>query len=501
MTASLSRTPLFLSAASAAVLIASPAMAEDCSVEAGTSQALLIEATILTPERAILNGEVLIDAAGTISCVGPECGKSDPDATRITCPNAVLSPGFINVHEHLAYGNIAPSPDAGWRYTHRHDWRKGLNGFASAETFAPATDPDLIAWMELRHLLAGETAMVGGAMAPGLMRNLDFEEGLEGLDTPRVTYAVFPLDDVSGTERYADCNYGPLAATRGQVSALHSYVMHLAEGVGEAARNEFRCASDPAYDTTPDATGGGIAHDIMLGNVTIQHGVGLTPAMLETIADDRISIVWSPRSNLALYGKTLDIEAARKDGINLAMGTDWLPSGSFTMGREAECARDYMAGQGLALPDRELWMMMTANGAKAVQMEDRLGRIAVGYAADLVLVDAGENDASPYAAVIDAPFSRISLILRGGHALAGDDAIMAAVGTGGCDTVDAAVRAKRICLSEQGSPGYAALKAKADAARLWPAWFDAKPPIEPACKIAETTPLADRPNAGAASGS
>jgi cytosine/adenosine deaminase-related metal-dependent hydrolase len=42
------------------------------------------------------------------------------------------------------------------------------------------------------------------------------------------------------------------------------------------------------------------------------------------------TIVWSPLSNLLLYGKTTDVAAARTAGLTIALGSGWSPSGSKT---------------------------------------------------------------------------------------------------------------------------------------------------------------------------
>lgn len=507
----MARTAAVLALTLPLVLVSAPAWASGCTVHQGDTSTL-IRATVLLPDRAERGSQVLIDAAGNIACVGPHCAVQAPQATRIDCTNAILSPGFVNAHEHLSFGNIPPVADTGIRYTHRHDWRKGTNGYASAETFAPATDPDLIAWMELRHLLAGETSMVGGSMAPGLMRNLDFAEGLEGLENPRVTYAVFPLDDAAGILRTGDCNYGPNAATTRQVTAAHAYVMHLAEGIADTARNEFRCASDPAYDTTPATdgngnagadggksgdSGGGISQDLLYANVTVQHGVGLDKAMLKTLAQRHVDLVWTPRSNLALYGRTLDVPEAMALGIPIALGTDWLFTGSMTLPREADCALTYMHAIGHALTGKQLWTMMTANGAKSLHADNRLGSIAPGMVADLILVEPRDvRDGDPYTAVATAGPGQMLAILRGGQVLSGDANIVSALRANPCDAVEIDGHAKRVCIAHNraqnstrtGKGGYAALKEKADATGLWPAFFATTPPLEPVCHTAATMP-------------
>jgi cytosine/adenosine deaminase-related metal-dependent hydrolase len=446
---------------------------------------LLIRAVVLTGAADPRRGEVLIDATGQIVCVDRRCRPRGARPARIDCPDAVLSPGFVDVHEHLAFSHIAPTPDDGERYGHRHDWRKGLRGHAAKESFTASFDPDDLAWGELRHLLSGTTSIVGGNMAPGLTRNLDIHAGLEGLATPRATYAVFPLDDASGVLRNGDCDYGPQAARTEQVAALHAYIAHVGEGVDAEARNEFACVSDPTFDTVPAATGGGTAQDLVHENVAIIHGVALTPDQLGRVAARGATLVWSPRSNLSLYGATLDIATAERLGIVVALGTDWLPSGSFSMPREAACAEAFAQAGGVALPARTLWSMMTANGARAAGMPTLIGAIRPGLTADLILVARPDADADPYAAVVNAKPQAIMLILRGGKALVGDPALMASAGLSdpACETADLAGAPKTLCVAGEMGQSYAALARTMAERGRWPVAFAEAPPIEPTCAV------------------
>jgi len=462
-------------------LAGAAAAAPPCVAHAG-SDALLIRAVLLTPAGPPAPGEVLVEA-GRIACVGAHCLSRRPDATRLDCPQAVLSPGFINDHEHLGFGHIAPRPDDGVRYGHRHDWRKGLRGFAAREDFQIDLAPDLLAWSELRHVLTGTTSLIGGFMAPGLARNLDLAQGLEGLAVPPARYAVFPLDDAAGILREGDCDYGPKAATEADVRPLYAYVAHVAEGVDAAARNEFACVDDAGFDTTPAPGGGGVSHALVAGNVAIVHGVALTPPMLAEVARRGASIVWSPRSNLSLYGRTLDVAAAEALGINLALGTDWLPSGSISMPREAACALDYSRDQlGGRIGAAEVWRMMTLNAARAVHEDDAIGSLQVGLAADLVLVRGHGGD--PYETVVRASAPDVLLVLRGGKALAGEAVVMRAAtkGRAGCEPVTMAGEAHTVCIADDAARSYRALAAEMAGKGVWPAFFKGAPPVEPTCR-------------------
>ena len=46
------------------------------------------------------------------------------------------------------------------------------------------------------------------------------------------------------------------------------------------------------------------------------------------------SLVWSPRSNVSLYGDTALVSVYKRMGVNVALGTDWLPTGSMNLLRE-----------------------------------------------------------------------------------------------------------------------------------------------------------------------
>src|SRR5262249_45821792 len=49
-------------------------------------------------------------------------------------------------------------------------------------------------------------------------------------------------------------------------------------------------------------------------------------------------LVWSPLSNLLLYGKTTNVYDALAEGVLVSLGTDWTPSGSRTLLHELKVA-------------------------------------------------------------------------------------------------------------------------------------------------------------------
>ncbi len=135
---------------------------------------LIIAGTILGTDATYENGRVLIDENGVIAAVGCDVSSHDlaETASTLSCPGNIISPGFINPHDHIQFTHQWPSPATDERSEHRHQWRLGLDG-RSAVTFEAATVPEQIAWGELRQILSGTTSVAGMGGVPGLVRNLE----------------------------------------------------------------------------------------------------------------------------------------------------------------------------------------------------------------------------------------------------------------------------------------------------------------------------------------
>lgn len=119
------------------------------------------------------------------------------------------------------------------------------------------------------------------------------------------------------------------------------------------------------YDTVPAANGGGLSTDIIAPNLALIHALGLSDEDFDLVAARGAKVIWSPRSNVALYGRTLNVTYLLEAGITVALGTDWLPSGSATMGREAICGvYATEKGYGRTLEAKTLWSMMTSQAAE-----------------------------------------------------------------------------------------------------------------------------------------
>ncbi len=449
-----------------------PAVASGtCEVTPG-GEAKILKGNILTNETILVGGQVAIDAAGQITCVGCNCEQGGE--TQVSCPGASVSPGLINTHDHITFTHNDPyTIGRDVRYNHRHQWRKGDTSAYPKIPAAGGASGVRISWGELRFVMGGATSIVGSGGQAGLLRNLDSTTNQEGLNHTAVKFETFPLGDSSGTRRTADCNYGGTTVTPESLANVKSFEPHTAEGVDVSANNEFKCESSDSYDTTAP----GLSENLLLPKTAMIHAIGLTGSDYGAMAVAGTALIWSPRSNVTLYGDTARVTTAAAFGVEIALGTDWMPSGSMNMLRELRCADELnQTYYNKYFSDKQLWQMVTLNGASVTAMDDAIGVLAPNHVADIAVFKG--NGTNGYRAVLEAEPKDVALVMRGGVVLYGDDAAVAGL-TNSCDTVDVCGVPKRVCTKRETGKTYAELvTAVGD---IYPAFSCGVPENEPSC--------------------
>jgi hypothetical protein len=210
------------------------------------------------------------------------------------------------------------------------DAKQWLNGETAGSPVSLGCEMDK--YGEIKGLIAGTTSIVGAANPAdkacfgSLARTID--QSPNGLPADKVQIAtLFP----STTSADGVCKNFASGTT-------DAYVIHVGEGVDATALGEF--AKLGSVTTTPDC--------LDAPQTTIVHGTAFGDAEFTTMAANGTSLVWSPRSNVFLYGqgtdltKTANVPLARSKGINVALGPDWSiggsPSRSPRAGAASSCA-------------------------------------------------------------------------------------------------------------------------------------------------------------------
>ncbi len=162
----------------------------------------------------------------------------------------------------------------------------------------------------------------------------------------------------------------------------------------------------------------------------------------------------------------------------IALGTDWVISGSMNLLRELRCADSLNSAYfGKVLSDDQLWRMVTAYAADATKTGEKIGRLAEGKVADIAIFRQRENES--YRSVLTANAEDVVLTVRGGKVLYGDQALVAALNPETCDSIDVCGQAKAACVQGELAQSYASLAASN--ANTYPLFFCGAPLNEPSC--------------------
>lgn len=134
-------------------------------------------------------------------------------------------------------------------------------------------------------------------------------------------------------------------------------------------------------------------------------------------------MVWSPLSNLLLYGRTADMAAAKRAGVSIALGSDCLRAAARTFLASFKIAKIVNDDTGGIFANEELARMVTSTPARMVQWNRYMGSVEAGKVADLLVLSGVTTD--PYGQLIAATESDIRLVMIGGQVRLGETALVA----------------------------------------------------------------------------
>ena len=127
------------------------------------------------------------------------------------------------------------------------------------------------------------------------------------------------------------------------------------------------------------------AHGLLGPNGLYGHAIHLEPREIDRLAEVGAAVVHCPTSNSFIGSGLFDMGLRAKLRVGLA--TDTGGGSSFSMLRTMAAAYEIGQLKGIALHPAELLWLATGGSARALRLGDRLGRLAPGYEADLVVLD------------------------------------------------------------------------------------------------------------------
>lgn len=335
--------------------------------------------------------------------------------TAVTDTGGTIYPGLIDLHNHLPY-NVLPLWQVPKKFSNRGQWSRHAEYHSkiSAPMQTLAATPELLAaicrYVEAKALIGGTTTSQGITLAnqagirryfKGVVRNV------EATDDDTLPAVSTRVPDVAANDAQAFLTRLKKEKT--------CYLLHLSEGLDSTARRAFESLqfAPDEWAITPSLCG--------------IHAAALQPQDFEILASKGGSMVWSPFSNLLLYGGTADIAAAKAAGVAISLGCDWAPSGSRNLLNELKVAHLWSEANAAAIfKPRELVAMVTRDAAKLLEWDSALGSLAAAKRADLVVADGMTGD--PYLQLIRAKESDLSLVMINGIARFGTETLMRALG-------------------------------------------------------------------------
>ena len=376
---------------------------------------LITHGTVVTvnPQRQILRDGAILVEGGRIARIGTSAELAGASAqTVIDARGQVVLPGLINAHTHTAY------------YIMRGlgmdrillDWlQETVWPWLAAMDEEDAYVASLLGYVEC--LRSGTTSLIDNQNYPrNRYHHYDAAARAATKSGLRVTFAcgfsdirfVCPPDFIDVPEGIeAECRrmirtWHGQGRLRVVVSPIN--LLYCSEESIQRALRVMRDAgvgmhthvaeSKREYQAMVERLGKGYIEafqDMGALSDAFQsvHSVWISDHEIELLAGARATVVYNPTANMLLASGIAPITKLQAAGVNVALGTD-NPNNNNDM-LEAMKFAGLLQKVGtldpLATPAPDVLEMATLHGARALQMEDRLGSLEVGRQADLILVD------------------------------------------------------------------------------------------------------------------
>ena len=362
----------------------------------------------------IPDGVLYIDDTGIIQAVTAQ-GEPAPagfdHATRVDT-GGVVYPGLMDLHNHMAYNCLSLwlASDHPGAWTTRNQWPNDKDYKPAislpANALCHADSKAVLKYVETKSAVGGVTAIQGSAKLSHpfegfMVRNVEFETF--GQKKKSVNQSVRAFESA---DQYDAANK--------DLEEGHAFLYHLAEGTDPGLIKDYDGLRDH-HCLQPKFIG---IHSTALGadQFSEWHATAKGGA-----------IVWSPFSNLWLYGQTTDVLAAAKAGLIVCLGADWSPSGSKSVLGELKVAdlHNKVALHG-ALSDRDICAMVTCNPAQALGWETLLGQLKPGLHADFVVMAGKGPGKDPYRTLIESVEADVQLVAINGYPIYGTSDLMTA---------------------------------------------------------------------------
>jgi len=390
---------------------------------------LLINGMVLTlddEDRRFDPGGVAIRAGEIIAVGSADAVQSSVMAAKVLdVQGCVVLPGLINSHTHAAMtlfrGLADDLPLMDWLQQHifpaeqklTEEWIYWGTLLACAEMISSGTTTFCDMYL-FEHKVAeaaksaGMRALVGEVLYDFPSPNYGApENGLRFTESMIHQWQSDPLIRIA-VEPHALYTCSPDLLKRcHELSLRHEVplITHLSENDTEVQQVVERYGRRPVQHL--ESLG------ILGPHLIADHCVALDDLDMELLLDRQVQVVHNPESNMKLASGIAPVARLLHMGVNVALGTDGCASNNDLdlFGEMDSCAKLHKVAtlDPTALPAAQVLRMATRNGARALGLAGRIGELAPGRWADLIVVDLDQPHLTP----LYRPISHLVYAARG----------------------------------------------------------------------------------------
>ena len=355
------------------------------------------------PHGVVLEGHALAVDAGRIVALAPlaELEAAFQPRERVALDRHVLLPGLVNAHTHnpmtLMRGLADDLPLMRW--LQEHIWP------AEARVMGPAFVRDGVELAIAEMIRGGTTCCSENYFFPDVQAAAYSRAGFRAMvGLPLID---FPSAWAGNVDEYLDKGLAVRDAFRGNPLISFSLAPHAPYTVSDESFAKMRVYSDQLelpvhlhlHETSQECEDSRRQHGVRpmqrieaLGllnrNLIAVHMTDLSAAEIARCAQAGVSVVHCPESNLKLASGFCPLAALLAAGVNVALGTDGCASNNdldlFGEMRTAALLAKGVARDASAVDAASALRMATLGGARALGLEEEIGSLEAGKAADLV---------------------------------------------------------------------------------------------------------------------
>ncbi len=326
--------------------------------------------------------------------------------------NKVLMPGLINCHTHAAmsllkgYADDIPLMD----WLENHIWPTESKWVD--ETFVHDGTELAIAEM----LRSGTTCFTDMYFFPDVIAKVVNQSGMRA--AIGMIVLDFPTVWAQNADEYIEKGLRLRDEYREHSRIKTLFAPHAPYTVSEATLEKIRMLSDEMelsvtmhiHETQSEVDQAVEQHQkrplqslkdigLISPNLIAVHMTALDDDEIKMLAENGVSIAHCPVSNLKLASGFCPVGKLLDAGINVCLGTDGSASNNdidmFGEMKTAALLAKGVSGDASCASANDIIRMATINGAKALGMNDDIGSIEIGKAADMIAVDFSELESLP----------------------------------------------------------------------------------------------------------